>query len=84
MGLPNQPVTISPEQVAELSRKLSDLRHNINNQLALVVAAAELLRRKPDLAARMVDTMIEQPQKIIEEIRKFSSDFEQNMQITRD
>lgn len=84
MGLPNQPVTMSPEQVAELNSKLSDLRHNINNQLALVVAAAELLRRKPDLAARMVDTMIEQPQKIIEEIRKFSSDFEQLMQITRE
>ena len=84
MGLPNQPVTIAPEQVAELSRKLSDMRHNVNNQLALIVAAAELVRRKPDLVHRMVDTLIEQPQKIIEEIRKFSNEFERGMDITRD
>src|SRR5207247_7576978 len=54
MGLPRQTVPLSPEQVAELSRNLSDLRHNINNHLALMVAALELIRRKPAMVERML------------------------------
>ena len=47
MPLPNQPVTLNVEQIGELNRKLSTLRHDVNNGLALVVAAAEIIRRKP-------------------------------------
>ena len=72
MGLPNKPVVLAPEQLVELNGKLSELRHNINNHLALIVAAAELIRRRPETAARMLDTLSEQPQRIIDEIRKFS------------
>ena len=84
MGLPQQPVPLSPEQVADLSRKLSDLRHNVNNHLALMVAALELIRRKPDTAARMINNLNEQPQKILEEIKKFSVEFEKTLMITQD
>jgi len=84
MGLPQQPVPLSPEQVADLSRKLSDLRHNVNNHLALMVAALELIRRKPDAAARMINNLNEQPQKILEEIKKFSVEFEKTLMITQD
>lgn len=84
MGLPQQPVPLSPEQVADLSRRLSDLRHNVNNHLALMVAALELIRRKPDAAARMINNLNEQPQKILEEIKRFSDEFEKLLQITQD
>lgn len=84
MGLPHQPVPLSPEQVAELSRKLSDLRHNVNNHLALMVAALELIRRKPEMIQRMVDNLTEQPQKILDEIKKFSEELEKVLRITHD
>ena len=84
MGLPNQTVPLSPEQVAELSRKLSDLRHNVNNHLALMVAALELIRRKPEMLQRMVNSLTEQPQKILEELRKFSEELERTLQISHD
>ena len=84
MGLPRQTVPLSPEQVAELSRKLADLRHNVNNHLALMVAALELIRRKPEMVERMVNNLTEQPQKILDEIRKFSEDFERTLKITHD
>ena len=84
MGLPSQTVPLSPEQVAELHRKLSDLRHNINNHLALMVAALELIRRKPEMVDRMVSNLTEQPQKILEEIRKFSETLESALKITHD
>ncbi len=84
MGLPQQTVPLDPEQVADLSRKLADLRHNVNNHLALMVAALELIRRKPDTAARMINNLNEQPQKILEEIKRFSDEFERTLRITHD
>ncbi len=64
MGLPNTPVTLTPEQLTELNQKLSHMRHEINNQLALIVAALELVRIKPDLRDKMLDTLGQQPPKI--------------------
>jgi len=84
MGLPSQTVPLSPEQVAQLHRKLSDLRHNVNNHLALIVAALELIRRKPEMVDRMVSNLTEQPQKILEEIKKFSEELERSLKITHD
>jgi CHASE3 domain sensor protein len=83
MGLPQQTVPLTPEQVADLHRRLSDLRHNVNNHLALMVAALELIRRKPEAAARMINNLNEQPQKILEEIKKFSDEFEKALKITQ-
>ena len=45
MVLPDQPVTLTVEQIRELNQKLSTLRHDVNNNLALVIAAAEIIRR---------------------------------------
>ncbi len=84
MGLPRQTVPLSPEQVAELSRNLSDLRHNINNHLALMVAALELIRRKPAMVERMLNNLTEQPQKILEEIKRFSEELEKALNITHE
>ncbi|HXI54145.1 MAG TPA: hypothetical protein VNH84_21685 [Candidatus Saccharimonadales bacterium] len=83
MGLPDGPVTLSLEQLDELSKRLSSLRHDVNNHLSLVVAAAELIKFNPDSATRMCATLAEQPPKISEIINKFSVDFEKTLGITR-
>lgn len=83
MGLPSQPITLSVEQLGDLNRKLSAMRHDINNNLSLIVAAAELIRHKPAMAEKMIVTMAEQPAKIMETIRKFSAEFEQTFGITK-
>jgi tagatose-1,6-bisphosphate aldolase len=49
-----------------------------------MVAALELIRRKPEMIDRMVNNLTEQPQKILEEIKHFSEEFEKVLQITRD
>jgi hypothetical protein len=84
MSLPSQPVTLSVEQIGELNRKLSTLRHDINNTLSLIMAAAEVLRHKPHLAERMVAALLEQPPKITACLLRFSSDFEHVVGVTRD
>jgi hypothetical protein len=83
MPLPSQPVTLTVEQIAELNRKLSSMRHDVNNQLSLVVAAVELIRHKPDTADRMLATLVEQPPRIAETLGKFSAEFERALGITR-
>jgi hypothetical protein len=46
MALPTEPVTLTVGELQELSRKLSDMRHDINNHLSLMVASLELVRYK--------------------------------------
>lgn len=83
MALPNGPVTLSVEQLDELNKKLSALRHDVNNHLSLVVAAAELIKFNPESASRMCATLAEQPPKISEVLNKFSLEFEKTLGITR-
>ena len=83
MGLPTQPVTLGVEQIAELNQKLSTARHDISNQLSLMLAAIELMRRLPQTADRMIETIIEQPPKITNTITNFSKEFEAAFGITR-
>jgi hypothetical protein len=84
MGLPSQPVTLTVEQIDELNKKVAKLRHDVNNYLALIVAATEMIKFKPDMAAKMVATMAEQPARIGNAINAFSDEFEKTFGITRD
>ncbi len=84
MAAPSAPVTLSPEQLAALNKQLSHMRHEINNQLSLIVAALELVRFKPDMRERLLETMSQQPPKISAEVSKFSEEFERAFGITRD
>ena len=81
--MPSQPVTLSVEQLAELNGKLSTMRHDINNQLSLIIAAVELIRHKPAMAERMMATLVEQPPRIADALGKFSLEFEHTLGITR-
>jgi hypothetical protein len=83
MPLPNEPVTLSVEQIHELNQKLAVLRHDVNNQLSLIVASVELIRRRPEGAERLLSKMVEQPHKISASITQFSGDMESALRITR-
>jgi hypothetical protein len=74
--LPTEPVQLSPEQISELNDKLATMRHDINNHLSLVMAAVELIKHKPEMLQRMMNTLVEQPGRISQSITKFSTDFE--------
>lgn len=76
-------VTLTPEQVEELNKKFSTLRHDVNNNLSLIVAAAELIKYNPSSSARMANTLVEQPQKITDHLARFSAEFEKTLGIHR-
>jgi len=83
MPLPNEPVTLSAGQIRELNQKLADLRHDVNNSLSLMTAAVELIQRRPENAASMWSTLIEQPRKVTGSISQFCRDLEAALRITR-
>ena len=83
MPLPNQPVTLNVEQIGELNKKLAALRHDVNNNLALVVAAAQIIHRKPESAKRIWAGLAEKPHKVAESVAQFSLELEKALGITR-
>jgi aspartokinase len=83
MPLPSEPVTVTVAQLDELNRQLSTMRHDINNNLSLIIAAVELIRHKPQMAERMIATLGEQPARIMDAMTKFTSQFEHTLRITR-
>jgi hypothetical protein len=84
MPAPLEPVTLAPKDIQEVERLLADLRHNINNDLSLIIAAIELMQRKPEISPRMVDTIAVQPAKILNELRGFSDRIEAMLHIVRE
>jgi hypothetical protein len=59
------------------------MRHDVNNHLSLMMAAVELVRYKPEMVARMLDSLAQQPAKITEVVARFSEEFEKSFGITR-
>ncbi len=83
MNQPTKPVALSAEQIGELSQKLANLRHDLNNSLSLIAATVELVRRRPVIPEQMWNTLAEQPRKIGEAFTQFSRDLETTLHITR-
>ncbi len=83
MALPTQSVTLSPDQIGVLNQKVATLRHDINNQVGLIIAAIEIMQVKPELFEKMTESMMQQPPKIADTLQQFSLDFEKTLGITR-
>ena len=77
------PVTLSEEQILELHQKLRDMRHDVNNMLMNIVAAAELIRMRPERGTELFKLLLDQPPRATECIAKFSKDFEGIFGLTR-
>jgi hypothetical protein len=83
MRPPSEPVTLSVEEVHELKQKLSELRHDVNNSVALMLAAIEMMRQRPEKTASLLDSCARQPPKITEAVLLFSKALESALRITK-
>ena len=73
---PKGPVTLTEEQILALHGELRKMRHDVNGRLANIIAAAELMRLRPETAAERLKLLLEQPMKASECITEFSHQFE--------
>lgn len=76
MPNPEGPANLTADQVKALTSGLSHLRHQINNHLSLIMASAELIKMKPEMADKLTKSIVDQPAKITHEIAHFSQTLE--------
>ena len=80
---PSGPVTLSEAQILKLHQSLREMRHDVNGRLAVIVAAAELMRLKPESMEERLKLLLEQPHKAADHISEFSQVFENTFGLTR-
>ena len=83
MSTPACAVTLTQQQVEELLKQFATMRHDVNNNLSLIVAAAELIKFNPASAERMANTLAEQPPKIGKHLAEFTATLEQALGISK-
>jgi hypothetical protein len=81
MALPTTPVTLSVQQIQDLSQHFSFFRHDANNSVGLISAAAELMRYNPAAAKKWSITLIEQPPRLAGKTREFIGEAERVLAI---
>ena len=77
------PITLSEEQILALHQHLRDMRHDVNGRLAIIVAAAELIKMRTDSAEERLKQLLDQPHKAADSIAEFSRAFESLLGLKR-
>src|SRR5260370_633822 len=57
--------TLSPEELAQLQKKFSEIKHSINNALAVMMALSEMSQRRPDYAEKLATTVLSKAPQIV-------------------
>jgi hypothetical protein len=74
-------LNLSQLEVIQIAERLSTCRHNINNNLALMVASAEIVKRKPERIDKVIDTIFQQTEKLMNELNSFSENLKKVLDI---
>src|SRR5207247_9929130 len=56
---------LTSEELAELQKKFSEIKHSINNALAVMMALSEMSQRRPDYAERLATTVLSKAPQIV-------------------
>ncbi len=83
MSSVEEPIHLDPEQVKTLEKLLADCRHNVNNNLAMIMSALELVQFKPEATEKMIGTAMSHSKKITVEFETFATQFEQVLRKAR-
>ena len=70
MNEPNR--TLSPEELAQLQKKFSEIKHSINNALAVIMALSEMSQRRPDYAEKLATTVLTKAPQIVSSLQEFT------------
>jgi len=50
--------SISHEELKQLQAKYSEIKHSVNNALAVMMALSEMSQRRPDYAEKLASTVL--------------------------
>jgi hypothetical protein len=70
MSQPGNP--LSAEEVSQLQKKFSEIKHSINNALAVMMALSEMSQRRPDYAEKLASTVLSKAPQIVTSLQEFT------------
>jgi hypothetical protein len=70
MNETNRP--LSPEELVQLQKKFSEIKHSINNALAVMMALSEMSQRRPDYAEKLATTVLSKAPQIVTSLQEFT------------
>lgn len=66
-------LTISQEEFTQLQRRFSEIKHSINNALAVMMALSEMSQRRPDYAEKLATTVLSKAPQIVSSLQEFTA-----------
>jgi hypothetical protein len=67
-----QASTIPQEEIAQLQKKFSEIKHAINNALAVMMALSEMSQRRPDYSEKLASTVLTKAPQIVSGLQEFT------------
>jgi predicted nucleic acid-binding Zn-ribbon protein len=64
--------TLSAEEMVQLQKKFSEIKHSINNALAVIMALSEMSQRRPDYAEKLATTVLSKAPQIVSSLQEFT------------
>lgn len=65
--------TITQEELVQLQKKFSEIKHSINNALAVMMALSEMSQRRPDYAEKLASTVLAKAPQIVSGLQEFTT-----------
>ena len=65
-------ITISREELGQLQAKFSEIKHSINNALAVMMALSEMSQRRPDYSEKLASTVLTKAPQIVSSLQEFT------------
>ena len=63
---------LTTEDYAELQKKFSEIKHSVNNALAVMMALSEMSQRRPDYAEKLATTVLAKAPQIVSSLQEFT------------
>jgi len=64
--------SISLEELVRLQKRFSEIKHSINNALAVMMALSEMSQRRPDYAEKLASTVLSKAPQIVSGLQEFT------------
>ncbi|HEY2714362.1 MAG TPA: hypothetical protein VGI60_17765 [Chthoniobacterales bacterium] len=64
--------SIPQEELAQLQKKFSEIKHSINNALAVMMALSEMSQRRPDYSEKLASTVLSKAPQIVTSLQEFT------------
>src|SRR5438067_812116 len=64
--------SVSHEELVQLQKKFSEIKHAINNALAVMMALSEMSQRRPDYSEKLASTVLTKAPQIVSGLQEFT------------